>query len=356
MSSKKAKFSPPPAKPLSDDGRDARIANPRAGTFPEFGRLLVEFELRHAEEMSELLTHRFAPVRALPDGQEGEAGITGAYAALGGIDFSWSKFKGTFSIVPLQRYDGVCFFLPSDGHLVVDLGGDKLVASSHKAVAVDATTYRSMTFTDGLVMPAIVVSRSLIAERLSLLLGRPIIERPTFQTEVDLSASAVGALRSLVSLATGSEFASVLTRGALAASSLNGMILDIIIENWPSNYSSILRKPVSNVAPRHVKLALEFIADNPKLAASGAELAALSGVSLRTLQKAFGEFTGCSLGDYERQVRLEGAYKDLMKSSDRPIEDVALSWGFTNAGRFSRYFLNAYGVTPRSIARRRPRS
>lgn len=355
MSSKKAKSSRPPTKQGSNDKRDARNDLPRAGTFPQFGRLLVEFELRRAEEMSELLTHRFAPVRALPVTQGGEAGITGSYAALGGVDFSWATFKGTFSIEPVQRYDGICFFLPSSGHLVVDLGGDQLVASSHKAVAVDATTYRSMTFTDGLVMPAIVVARTLIAERLSLLLGRPIIERPAFQSEVDLGASAVGALRNLVALATGPEFASVLTRGALAASRLNEMILDTLIENWPSNYSGFLRKPVSNVAPRHVKLVLEFLSDNPKLAASGAELAALSGVSLRTLQKAFGDFTGQSLADYERQVRLEGAYKDLMKSSDKAIEDVALSWGFTNAGRFSRYFLDAYGVTPRSITRRRSR-
>lgn len=355
MSSKKAKVDRPSPRSDSEDRREAGTDVTRAGSVSQFGRLLVEFELRAAEEMSELLSHRFAPVRALPASKEGEAGITGSYASLGGVDFSLAQFKGTFSIIPVQRYDGVCFFLPSHGHLVVDLGGDQLVASSHKAVAIDATTYRSMTFTDGLVMPAIVVARSLIAERLSLLLGRPIIERPMFQSEVDLGVSAVGALKHLIALATGPEFGSVLTRGALAASRLNEMILDTIIENWPSNYSKFLRKPVSNVAPRHVKLVLEFIADNPRLGASGAELAALSGVSLRTLQKAFDQFTGQSLADYERQVRLEGAYKDLMKSSDKPIEDVALSWGFTNAGRFSRYFRDAFGVSPLSVTRRRHR-
>lgn len=355
MSSKNAKVDRLSPRPDSSDCRKVGTDVPRPGSIPQFGRLLVEFELRAVEEMSELLSHRFAPVRALPGKSEGEAGITGSYASLGGVDFSWATFKGTFSIVPIQRYDGICFFLPSDGHLVVDLGGNQLVASSHKAIAIDATTYRSMTFTDGLVMPAVVVARSLIAERLSLVLGRPIVERPVFQSEVDLGISAVGALKKLIALATGPEFGCVLTKGALAASRLNEMIVDTIIENWPSNYSKILRRPVSNVAPRHVKLVLEYIADNPRLGASGAELAALSGVSLRTLQKAFDQFTGQSLADYERQVRLEGAYKELMKSSDKPIEDIALSWGFTNAGRFSRYFRDAFGVSPLSVTRRRHR-
>ena len=141
----------------------------------------------------------------------------------------------------------------------------------------------------------------------------------------------------------------------LLAARLNEMILDMILEIWPSNYSSILRRPASNVSPRHVKIVQEYLAENPRSGPSGAELAALSGVSLRTLQKAFERFTGLTLADYARRARLEGAYKDLSGGSDRPIEDIALSWGFTNAGRFTKYFRNAYGVNPLSVTRRKRR-
>lgn len=79
-------------------------------------------------------------------------------------------------------------------------------------------------------------------------------------------------------------------------------------------------------------------------------------MSLRTPQTAFTRFTGRSLATYERQVRLDGACKDLMNRPDKPIEDIALNWGLTNAGRFSRYFRDAYGVSPLSATRRKPHS
>ncbi|UDF32055.1 UNVERIFIED_ORG: helix-turn-helix domain-containing protein (plasmid) [Roseateles sp. XES5] len=341
--------------PVSDVLQDAGIDVPRLGAFPTFGRLLVEFDLRDAEEVSELFTHRFAPIRVFPDNTGGEAGIIGSYAALRGVDLSSARFKGTFTMVPVQRYDGVCFFLPSNGSLAVDLGGRQLIGSPVKALSFDAATYQSMTFRDGLVMPAVVIARPLIAERLSLLLGRPIIERPVFHSEVDLDLPALGALKSLIALATGQDFSSLLTTGALTATRLNEMILDAILENWPNNYSSILRKPSSSVAPRYVKLVLEHIAANPGQTANGSELAALSGVSLRTLQAAFLRFTGQSVATYQREARLDAAYKELMSNPDKPIEDVALKWGFTNAGRFSRYFRDAYGVSPLAATRRKSR-
>jgi transcriptional regulator GlxA family with amidase domain len=131
------------------------------------------------------------------------------------------------------------------------------------------------------------------------------------------------------------------------------MFLDMILEAWPHSYSKALHKP-SSIAPRHVKLVLDFIAEHPSASASGSELAAISGVSLRSLQAGFRRFAGMSIAAYQRQIRLERAHKDLLRDSAVPIEDIALKWGFTNAGRFSRYFRDAYGVSPFAVTRKGP--
>jgi transcriptional regulator GlxA family with amidase domain len=102
------------------------------------------------------------------------------------------------------------------------------------------------------------------------------------------------------------------------------------------------------------RLVLDFITEHPSASASGAGLAAISGVSLRSLQAGFRHFAGMSIAAYQRQVRLESARKDLVSDSAVPIEDIALKWGFTNAGRFSRYFRDAYGVSPFAVARKGP--
>lgn len=105
------------------------------------------------------------------------------------------------------------------------------------------------------------------------------------------------------------------------------------------------------IAPQHVKLAIDFIHGYAETIPSGTELAALSGVSLRSLQAGFRRFVGVSIGAYQRQIRLERARADILKDPSIPIEDIALRWGFTNAGRFSRYFKAAYGIFPTQLIR-----
>ena len=108
---------------------------------------------------------------------------------------------------------------------------------------------------------------------------------------------------------------------------------------------------MADLAPRHVKLAMDYIRANPHSLTSGAELAALANVSLRALQQGFKRFVGASIVDYQRQVRLERAYEALARGESGSVSEVALRHGFSNAGRFSHYFQQAYGVSPAQVLR-----
>lgn len=108
-----------------------------------------------------------------------------------------------------------------------------------------------------------------------------------------------------------------------------------------------------SIAPRTVKFAIDFINEHPHLSPSGSELAALTGVSLRSLQTGFRRFIGSSITAYQRQVRLDRAREELLRNPSTSIENIALYWGFTNVSRFSRYFKAAFCVSPLEVARRR---
>ncbi|WP_374552675.1 helix-turn-helix domain-containing protein [Sphingobium yanoikuyae] len=56
---------------------------------------------------------------------------------------------------------------------------------------------------------------------------------------------------------------------------------------------------------------------------------------------------------YQRQIRLDRAREELIRNPSASIEEIALRWGFTNAGRFSRYFKAGFGVSPAKMANRR---
>ena len=88
-----------------------------------------------------------------------------------------------------------------------------------------------------------------------------------------------------------------------------------------------------------------------------AELCAEVGVSLRTLQYAFGHYYGVSPAKYHALRRMAGVRRDLkdFSPSGRTVTDVAMDWGFWHLGRFAQVYRSQFGETPSQTLVRRPR-
>ena len=74
-------------------------------------------------------------------------------------------------------------------------------------------------------------------------------------------------------------------------------------------------------------------------------VAAKSGYSKWHLQRMFRSTTGHALGSYIRERRLSQAAQAL-RSSPRPITDIALQYHFDSQPSFSRAFKKQFGKTP----------
>lgn len=316
-------------------------------------QIVVNFELQDADELAELISHRFAPVTIEPARLGDRFNVSGTYGAVAGIDFSRSRITGEFRLVPQRHYDGVVFFFPSAGGLVLHQDRESFASSPTTAVAADGLACRAMHFLANHEFCGAVINRPMLAERLSVLLGQPIVKKPTFDASLDMASGGAAALKALVNLVTSPEFGPQLNRATLTAERVRETLVDLVLEAWPNSYSEMLSGSPPTIAPRHVKLAVDFIHDHAQTLPSGTELAALSGVSLRSLQAGFRRFMGTSIGAYQRQIRLERARVELLRDPSASVEAVALRWGFTNAGRFSRYFRSAYGILPTELIRRK---
>ncbi len=77
----------------------------------------------------------------------------------------------------------------------------------------------------------------------------------------------------------------------------------------------------------------------------------LSGLAERTFQRRFARATGLTPIDYVHTLRLEEA-KQLLESTELPIEAVALDVGYQDAGFFARLFKRKVCVTPAQYRRR----
>ena len=76
------------------------------------------------------------------------------------------------------------------------------------------------------------------------------------------------------------------------------------------------------------------------------ELAAILGISLRTLNRRFKRATGISPNSYLLQQRLRSA-RELLRTSNLSIAEVAVAAGYGDSDYFSRLFREAMKQTPR---------
>jgi len=95
----------------------------------------------------------------------------------------------------------------------------------------------------------------------------------------------------------------------------------------------------------------EWVADHYAEAAPVTAMARLSGLSERTFTRRFVKATGMSPLDYVHALRLEEA-KQILETSDLPVEAVALEAGYQNNGFFGRLFRRRVGMTPAQYRRR----
>ena len=83
------------------------------------------------------------------------------------------------------------------------------------------------------------------------------------------------------------------------------------------------------------------------------EMTSLTGVSERTLQDGFSRFRGKTPGQFARELRLDLVRHALMEQQDNDnVTKVALRFGFTHLGRFSRSYADRFGEYPSETLQR----
>ena len=92
----------------------------------------------------------------------------------------------------------------------------------------------------------------------------------------------------------------------------------------------------------------EYLNANLTTPVSQADLAAYTGVSIRTLSRAFSRRHGIGPIGYLRAQRLDAAYRDLLgaDADSTTVTEVASRYGFVHFGKFSIEYKQAFGESP----------
>jgi len=196
------------------------------------------------------------------------------------------------------------------------------------------------------------IDRMALEGHLEDLIDRPVRGPIRFGATVDLSGPGASWQRLLHAFTEGLGDPDSVVRQPMVAEPLTQALLTGFLLATEHSFRDALQHPAARHHPRAVKRAVEAIRTYPEHPHTAASLAALTGVSVRTLQASFRHHVGASPMAYLRHVRLAGAHDDLRHGRVRTVAEAAHRWGFTHLGRFAAAYQARYGAAPSETLRR----
>jgi AraC-like DNA-binding protein len=145
-----------------------------------------------------------------------------------------------------------------------------------------------------------------------------------------------------------------LLRDAQVRRDLEDALLGALIAAVPHVRGTVGRE-ASCAIPYYLRRAENHLRDNAFRVVRMSEMATLTGVSERTLQDGFSRFRGKTPGQFARDLRLDLVRRALseQKDGDNNVTKIALRFGFTHLGRFSRSYADRFGEYPSETLRRK---
>ena len=135
---------------------------------------------------------------------------------------------------------------------------------------------------------------------------------------------------------------------------LRHLIVSGLLVALPHRYQRELLATPKQTSPRAIRRVRDAIESEPERPFTVTDLAAIAGVSVRSLQDGFRRHLGDTPMAYLQQVRLHRAHEDLRTADPArdTVSAIAHRWGFAHLGRFASAYRARYHETPSETLRK----
>ena len=202
------------------------------------------------------------------------------------------------------------------------------------------------------------VPRQVLEAHLARLAGVSIDAPVRFRLDFDLTTGGGRALAASVPFLWG-ELARPggIIAMPVAREHLEYVVLTQLLSVVPHSYSEAMEghRPIASRRRNRIQQVVDVIEAHPEEPLTSAHLAAVAGVTERTLQIAFREEIGTSPTAYVREVRLDRVHAELSAGGGgATVSEIAARWGFLHPSRFAQQYSRRFGVLPsETVARAR---
>lgn len=191
--------------------------------------------------------------------------------------------------------------------------------------------------------------------QLAALLGDAPMRPLEFSAAIDLTSAVGRRLSRHMGLAIADLDEPDSARNPIVLGMYEQLIMTGLLLNQPSNYSGALHGRQTNVAPRDVQRAIDYMQSHLDLPLTLSDIVAASGIPGRTLLKHFRDHHGVSPMRYLRNARLARVREALRHAVGREsVTQIALSLGFEHLGRFAVEYRRHFGESPSETRIRQP--
>lgn len=252
------------------------------------------------------------------------------------------------------EFDGYHVLLPTCGDVLARQAGIEVTAGREVAAVFRPGSPVSAWHTEHSRVVDVKISPAALEAELCALLGRPpdgSIDLPATMRLTDGTGRSWGRLIQL--FRDELDCARSLIRHPLIAEQLRHTVMTGLLLGLPHRYHTELTEPARPAPPRAIERALQLIHDEPDRPLTVTDLAAVAGMSVRSVQDGFRRHVGCAPMAYLQQVRLERAHEALRQadSSGVTVATVAHRWGFAHLGRFASAYRKQFGTSPSETLR-----
>lgn len=196
-----------------------------------------------------------------------------------------------------------------------------------------------------------------LVRRLVTLTGAPVSRRLRFEPAMDLKRPESKAFLAIIHcLVANIDHGAVLSSPFVLAE-LEAALTMSLLFNFAHNLREALEQQVLDAGSWQVKRVEEYIDAHLDAPFDIEQIAEVTGISSRSIYRAFKRSRGYSPMAFARQRRLQEARR-LLESGDgnHTVTSVAFRCGFNDVGHFSREFSKAFGEAPSAVRARGSRS
>lgn len=233
------------------------------------------------------------------------------------------------------------------GSCETTFGRAVVAVSPERSCVAPSNSEVQMEFAEDYEQLVLRIDAESLTNKLAALLGARPIRALEFHPSAELCLPEVQRLRRMVFFlvneidAVGSApHSSVLTE-------LEQALMVCFLFGNRHNHTHLLERKAAGVAPRQLRLAEDYIEANWNRPITVEALAAVTGVSIRSIFKYFRESRGYSPMAFVKQIRLERARGMLLAAdATTSVTGVALACGFYSLGHFARDYRDCFGELP----------